>query len=72
MKIETFVSRLNKIGITVELVSNYPWVYLTKVNGRPVLEKYDSEHAFVLAIKSIRGEFFSNIPLIFKTIRKYR
>ena len=31
--IARFVQRLKRIGVDVELVLNYPWVYMTKVNG---------------------------------------
>jgi len=27
------VPRLKKIGITIEMAGNYPWIYLEKVNG---------------------------------------
>ena len=31
--IDSFVKRLDKIGIKVELVGNYPWLYLDKINA---------------------------------------
>jgi len=51
--ISSFVNRLEKIGINVELISNYPWVYLHKVNGRLVTEKYNSEHGFTIFFSSL-------------------
>jgi len=46
MNINTFISRLAKIGIKVELAANYPWIYLTKVNGISVKAKFQAEHGF--------------------------
>ena len=31
-EITVFVERLKKIGITIELAGNIPWIYLDKVN----------------------------------------
>lgn len=41
--------RLSKIGVDVEFASNYPWVYLYKINGLLVEETYKSEHGFTIA-----------------------
>lgn len=48
--IQIFVDRLNKIGIKIELVGNYPWVYVTEINDRKIREKFASDHGFVVAI----------------------
>lgn len=73
-KIDIFVNRLNKIGITIELVGNIPWIYLTKVNGKTVKEKYCSEYGFTVAFLDIKLDndyCFTDISEIFKIIRKY-
>lgn len=44
--IDAFGRRLKKLGIQVELVANYPWIYLDKVNGETVKGKYLGNHGF--------------------------
>jgi len=68
-------NRLLKIGITIEMISNYPWIYLDKVNGNVVKEKYFANHGFTLGFNPARvGDVFSYTDLkeIFKIIRKYK
>lgn len=68
--IESFVKRLAKIGIKVELESNYPWIYLKKINGEIVIETFEGNHGFTIAFYT--KEFhFTDIEEIFKLIRKY-
>lgn len=45
-RITRLVNRLQKIGIEIELVGNYPWIYLDKVNGVKVTETYRGNHGF--------------------------
>lgn len=71
--IESFVKRLEKIGIKVELLGNYPWVYLDKVNGKKVTDTFEAEHGFTCFFKAIRigqPDRITNISTIFKQIRK--
>jgi len=73
-KIKTFVERLDKIGIKVQLYANYPWVYLDQVNGKRVTETFRAKHGFTLCFLPIREgqEFkFTDITRIFEVIRKY-
>lgn len=73
-KIETFVKRMNRIGINVKLIANYPWIYLDEINGVKVKEKYMADHGFTLAfsgVKSGENSKFTDIRTIFKLIRKY-
>jgi hypothetical protein len=42
--------RLEKLNIYINLAINFPWVYLTSVNGHVVKEKYKSEHGFVISM----------------------
>lgn len=70
-----FYLRLQKIGIQVSFVGNYPWVYLDTVNGKKVTEKFHSEHGFVIGfspLKPSEKSQFTDIGEIFKIIRKYK
>tara|TARA_R110002020_G_scaffold279976_2_gene495764 strand:- start:520 stop:780 length:261 start_codon:yes stop_codon:yes gene_type:complete len=44
--VDSFVRRLNKINIEVELRSNWPWIYLYSVNDNFVEERYYGNHGF--------------------------
>ena len=68
--IEVFINRLKRIGIEVELFGNYPWIYLDKVNGKRVTEKFEGNHGFTIAFQNKEVEF-TDISEIFKLIRKY-
>jgi len=73
-KIEIFINRLKKIGINIELSSNLPWIYLTKINNKKVKETFLGEHGFTIMFYPIRKEQgfkFTDITEIFKLIRKY-
>lgn len=74
-KIVVFVERMKKLGIEMELSSNYPWLYLHKVNGNHVTEKFQSDGHYTIAFGPIRtGEQykFTDIGKMFDIIRKYR
>jgi len=47
--INRLVPRLRKIGIDVELIGNIPWIYLRKVNGNTVKERFEGNHGFTIA-----------------------
>ncbi len=71
---ERLIKRLSKIGIEIELVGNFPWVYLYKINEKLVNEKYEAEHGFTVGYLPIQPgqQFrFTSIKEIFKLIRKY-
>ena len=73
-KIDVFRKRLLKIGIEIEMWSNYPWIYMSRVNGNLVTEKFRAEHGFTIAFHPIRpGQEleFTDIDMIFKILRKY-
>lgn len=72
--IKKFVDRMEKLGIDVKLVNNYPWIYLTSINGIPVRENFKSNHGFTLAfhLLSGKGVKFTDLDEIFKLIRKYK
>jgi hypothetical protein len=73
--IEIFRERLLKIGIEIQMVGNFPWVYLEKVNGKLVTERFLGNHGFTIGFMPVRTdrEFsFTDITEIFKILRKYR
>ena len=74
-KIDIFVKRLQKLNINLELVMNFPWIYINKINGKRVTETFRAEHGFTLAFLPIRVNQeldFTDIKEIFKLIRKYK
>jgi hypothetical protein len=70
--ISSFYNRLKKIGIEIELSGNYPWVYLEKVNGYKVHERFYGNHGFTvffLAGEPNAKASITDIPTVFKKIR---
>ena len=72
--INRLVPRLRKIGIDVELIGNYPWIYLRKVNGNTIKERFEGNHGFTIAFLPLKDDKMelTNITEIFKIIRKYK
>lgn len=73
-KIDTFMRRMGRIGIDLRLSMNYPWIYLTHVNGKKVDELFMANHGFTIAFMPIRENQelqFTDIGRIFDLIRKY-
>lgn len=71
--INSFVRRLRKIGIQVELFSNTPFIYLDRVNGKKVQGKYYSDHAFTAFWGGIRiGQkaSFTDMSKVFQKVRE--
>lgn len=71
--IKRFVNRLHKIGIDVELIGNYPWVYLASVNGEAVKEQFRAEHgftAFFAPVKTGQQYRFSDRQRVFAKVRE--
>lgn len=69
-KVSVLIDRLNKIGIHLELKGNIPWIYLYKINGKKVTEKYYSEYGFTIAYYNNEIKF-PDTKEMFKLIRKY-
>lgn len=67
--ITRFAQRLKRIGVEVELIANYPWVYMNKVNGVPVTETFMAKHGFT-AFFSLRVEQWSDRRKVFAKIRQ--
>lgn len=73
-KLETFLNRMKKLNIDIELAGNYPWIYINKINGKKVVEKFRANHGFTIAFLSVKKEReirFTDIGEIFRLIRKY-
>ncbi len=73
--VNRLVSRLKKVGIEIELISNIPWIYLHKVNGNIVNERFYGKHGFTIAYYPARADqemSFTDIGKIFKIIRQYK
>ena len=74
-KLKVFVDRLNKIGIEVKLVGNFPWIYLDEICGTKVTENFLGNWGFTIMFLPGRNDSppseFTDIKEIFKLIRKY-
>ena len=73
-KLTIFINRMNKLGIDIKLVVNYPWIYIDEINGKRVTEKFQGNHGFTIAFLPIRKDQeinFTDIREIFQLIRKY-
>lgn len=71
--IDSFINRLDKIGIKVELESNYPWLYLMTVNNKRVEGNFAGRHGFTVFFQAIRvgqKDKITDIGVIFKKIRE--
>ena len=54
--LEVFIKRMDKLGIKIELVGNYPWIYIDKINGEKVKEKFQGNHGFTIAFLPIKKD----------------
>jgi len=73
-KLTIFVDRLKRIGVKLLLTGNYPWVYIDKINGKKVTEKFQANHGFCVAYLPIRKNqdiHFTDLGEVFRLIRKY-
>jgi hypothetical protein len=74
--ISQLVKRLRRCGIEIELVGNYPWIYLDRVNGIQIRrEDFTANHGFNIAWYGIRNEdkirFAEEPKTIIALIRRY-
>lgn len=63
------------IFIDIKLVGNLPRIYIDTINGKRVIDKFQSNHGFTIAFTPIKDNQelkFTDIGEIFKLIRKYR
>ena len=70
-QLDIFIKRLDKIGIKLTLIGNYPWIYLDTINGKRVTENYLANHGFTVFFHSREGYNITDITKIFTLIRKY-
>jgi len=77
-EISIFVKRMKKIGIDIQLIGNYPWIYLDCVNGNRIKKEdyFHANHGFTIGWSGIK---LGSVPhlieewnMIFKMIRKYK
>jgi len=68
-RITRLVTRLEKIGIQIELVGNFPWIYLDTVNGVKVAERYRGKHGFT-AFFLYKDPVWSDRRAVFNKIRE--
>lgn len=69
------INRLKRIGIELHLVSNYPWIYLSKVNGIKISETFMSDYGYTIGYspKEEGGDYvFPDLDKTFDLIRKYK
>ena len=77
-EVEIFINRLKRIGIELELSSNYPWIYLEKVNGNQVLPEdwINANHGYAIAYGPVRVDQDYSLDYdrkeMFRIIRKYK
>jgi len=74
-KLGVFIERLKKIGIDVKLSGNFPWVYISEINGIRVKETFQANHGFTVMFLPGRNDSppsdFTDIKEIFNLIKKY-
>ena len=75
--LSTLRNRMLRIGIEIEFVGNYPWIYLDQVNGNRIQkEDFTANPGFNIAWYGIRNEdkiHFAETPKkIIALIRKYK
>jgi hypothetical protein len=73
--LDDFRRRMDRLGIKCEFIGNYPWIYLTKINGKTVTETLYSNYGFTVAFLPTKLEQkmeLTDIREIFKLIKKYR
>jgi hypothetical protein len=76
-KLQTFRKRMEKLGIDVQLMGNYPWIYIDSVNGNRIKREdyFYADHGFTIGFLPIKPDVefhFTDITEIFKLIRKYK
>lgn len=71
-ELDGIITKLHKAGVNIQLLINYPWVYIDKINNRKVIEKYNSEHGWVVGIYNKNKFKIDNIKEFFNLIRKYK
>jgi hypothetical protein len=68
---------MKKLNIDVQLMGNYPWIYIDYINGNRVKREdyFEGDHGFTIGFLPIRPDqefHFTDISKIFQLIRKYK
>lgn len=76
-KLTVFMDRMNRLGIKVELICNYPWIYIFSVNGNIVKPEdyFVGNHGYTIGFYPLKDELefeFLDITRTINIIRKYR
>ena len=76
-KLDVFRKRMKKLNIDIELIGNYPWIYIRSVNGNIIKREdyFEGNHGFTIGFLPIKPDepfHFTDITEIFKLIRKYK
>ena len=76
-KLDVFRNRMKKLNIDIELMGNYPWIYIDSINGNRIKREdyFYADHGFTIGFLPIRPDVefhFTDISEIFKLIRKYK
>lgn len=66
------IRRLEKIGITLELSCNVPWVYLDSVNGVKVTEKRNANHGYCITFNTVDRRNLNFRKDLFNKIREVK
>jgi hypothetical protein len=67
-KIQSLHNKLKNIGIDVTFEANYPWIYLSTVNGKQVTERFGGNHGFT-AFMHNQHTVWSDRKHVFEKIR---
>lgn len=68
-----FNRRMKKLGIKIEYISNIPWIYIRRINDKPVTENFQANHgfcAFWYPVKNDQTVVFSDRRKVFELIRR--
>ena len=76
-QLDVLTKRLKKINIEIEIVGNYPWIYLETVNNNRIKEDdyYLANHGFTIAFMPMSDREkieITDIKKTFEVIRKYK
>lgn len=77
-ELKPLINRLEKIGITIKVSGNIPWIYLDSVNGNKIQpEDFSANHGYTIAWISVRKDregvkIDENLKETFRIIRKYK
>ena len=70
-RLSKFRTRLEKIGIHVTFVANYPWIYFDTINGKEVTGTFHAEHGWTAFFLQHDGAYkFSDRKEVFKKVRE--